>query len=376
MTKGILAKKIFISILVFALLNTQIIFAEGIHGYVNKDDTNRQEINKKIFTGETEKLDRKDTINMTVSQILSSGYSIEGDEFFAEVSSDVEGEKGIIIPVGTVAHGKIITVQDPKNNGRDGWVDITFDYLVTPDGSQIPIQASFSTKNTPLKGAAKTVAHHTGYTLLGGAVGGFLALNWLGLGAAIASNGYTIAGGAAVGGAVGLTMAVIKKGKGFMIKPGDELKIKIDSEIDLPVYTADAFKQEEEKLDGLNVRINSVNLEKDPFGVENTITLSLGIDNYTDYTFSTFDIALVSNTHESFFPSPFGDTSLWFKTISPGDRVVGKLSFNVSDKKAKHWLVFYDRRTKKPLARLSVDNAKMELKQLAKIKKNKKSNKS
>ncbi|MBR2068804.1 MAG: hypothetical protein IJ877_03485 [Candidatus Gastranaerophilales bacterium] len=376
MTLGSMVKKSIALALVLGMFNTQILLAEGISGYVHKDDTKVQELDKKIFTGETEKLDKKDTINLTVSQILSSGYTIEGDEFFAEVSQDVEGEKGIIIPMRTIAHGIVKVVEDPKNNGRDGYVDIAFDYLVTPDGSQIPIEASFSTKNSPVKGAVKTVAHHTGYTLLGGAVGGFLALNYLGLGAAIASNGYTIAGGAAIGGAVGLTMAIIKKGKGFMIKPGDELKIKINSELDMPVYTKDAFRQEEQLLEGLNVRINSVNLEKDPFGVENTITLSLGIDNYTDYSFSTFDIALVSNTEQAFFPSPFGDTSLWFKTISPGDRVAGKLSFNVSDKKARHWLVFYDRKTKKPLARLSIDNAKSDLKELMKNKKNKKSKKS
>ena len=376
MILGINFKKILSFFILLGFLNFQAVFAQGISGYVHKDDTNPQQTDKKIYTGEVDTLDKKDTINLTVSQILSSGYTIEGDEFFAEVSKDVEGEKGIIIPVGTIAHGRVSAVEDPKNNGRDGYVNINFDYLVTPDGSEIPINASFTSKSTPIKGAAKMIAHHTGYTLLGGVAGGFLALQYLGLGAAIASNGYTLAGGAAIGGAVGLTMAIIKKGKGFMIKPGDELKINIDTAIDMPVYSKDAFRQEELLLDGLKVRINSVSLEKDPFGVENTITLSLGIDNYTDYSFSTFDIALVSNTQQTFFPSPFGDTSLWFKTIAPGDRVVGKLSFNVSDKKAHHWLVFYDRKTKKPLARLSIDNAKQDLKELAKNKKNKKSKKS
>lgn len=374
MNMGSVFKKSFVSLLILGMLNTQILFAQGISGYVHKDDTSPEQVNKQLYTGEVDKLDRKDTINLTVSQILSSGYTLEGDEFFAEVSRDVEGDKGIIIPAGTIAHGIVKMVGDPKNNGRNGYVSVNFDYLVTPEGNQIPIQASFTTKDKPVKGAAKMVAHHTGYTLLGGVVGGFMALQFLGLGAAIASNGYTIAGGAAVGGVVGLTMAVIKKGKGFMIKPGDELKITIDSEMDMPVYSKDAFRQEEQFLDGLNVRINSVKLEKDPFGVENTITLSLGIDNYTNYSFSTYDIALVSNTQQSFFPSPFGDTSLWFKTIEPGDRVVGKLSFNISDKKAKHWLVFYDRRTKKPLARLSIDNARSDIKEMQK-QKNKKTNK-
>ena len=90
----------------------------------------------------------------------------------------------------------------------------------------------------------------------------------------------------------------------------------------------------------------------------------------------SFDIALASNTEQVFFPSPFGDTSLWFKSISPGDRVVGKLSFNVNDKKAKHWLVFYDRKTKKPVAKYSIDNAKQDLKEIAKNKSKKRSKKS
>lgn len=360
-------KKILSAILVCGFLSTSLAFAEPISGRVEKDDMNKP-LDKKLFTGEIEKLDGDDVINLTVSQVLSSGYTLEGDEFFAEVTRDVESQKGIILPTGTIVHGIVKLIENPKNMGRDGYVNIDFDYMVTPDGREIPIQASLTTKDNLVKGAAKTVATHAGYTLMGGVAGGLFALNALGLGAAIASNGYTLAGGAAIGGAIGLTAAIIRKGNGFMIKPGDELKIKVDTGIDMPVFTREAFRQEELKLEGLKLRINSVSLEKDPFGVENTVVLSLGIDNYTDYTFSTFDIALVSNTQQVFFPSPFGDTSLWFKTISPGDRVVGKLSFNITDKKAKHWLVFYDRKTKKPVAKYSVDNAKSDLKEIAKNK--------
>ena len=365
---------IILAALFINLSNIQFAYCASMSGHVQKDETINQELDKKLFTGEIEHLDEKDTINLTVSQVLSSGYTLEGDEFFAEVTSDVESDKGILIPTGTIVHGLVKFIENPKNMGRDGYVNIDFDYMVTPDGREIPIQASLSTKDNLVKGAAKTLAVHAGYTLLGGVAGGFFALNALGLGAAIASNGYTIAGGAAIGGVVGLTAAIIRKGNGFMIKPGDELKIKIETGFDLPVFAKDAFKQEELFLDGLNVRINSVSLEKDPFGVENTIVLSLGIDNYTDYTFSTFDIALASNTEQIYFPSPFGDTSLWFKSISPGERVVGKLSFCINDKKAKHWLVFYDRKTKRPVAKYSIDNARTNLKELAKIKENNKKN--
>ncbi|MBR1616657.1 hypothetical protein IJ670_00750, partial [bacterium] len=135
-----------------------------------------------------------------------------------------------------------------------------------------------------------------------------------------------------------------------------------------PVFSMDAFRQEELFLDGLNVKIKDVKFTKDPFGVDNTVELFVAIDNYSKYTFSTFDIALVSNTNQTFFASPFGDTSLFFKTISPGDRQTGKLSFSINDKKSKHWLVFYDRRTKKPLAKYSIDNAKNSLKNNSKKK--------
>lgn len=371
---GMNFKKIISISLLTCFLASQSAFCDAMRGHVQKDDSKKQELNKKLFTGETELLDGKDVINLTVSQILSSGYTLEGDEFFCDVTSDVESDKGVIIPRGTIVHGVVKTIEDPKNMGRDGYVDIDFDYMVTPDGREVPITAHLTTKENLAKGTAKVIATHAGYTLVGGVAGGFLALNTLGLGAAIASNGYTIAGGAAIGGAVGLTAAIIRKGDGFVINPGDKLKIKIDSAIEMPVFTREAFRQEEQKLDGLNVRVNSINLEKDPFGVENTIQLSLGIDNYSNYTFSTFDIALMSSTQQVFFPSPFGDTSLWFKTISPGDRVVGKLSFNISDKAAKHWLVFYDRRTKKPLAKYSIDNIQSDLKYIAKTK-NKKQNK-
>ena len=359
-------KKFFSFLLLMIFMNLQYSICAPISGHVQKDDENSKTLDSKLFTGEIEKLDTHDVINLTVSQVLSSGYTLEGDEFFAEVTSEVESEKGIILPAGTIVHGMVKVIGNPKNIGRDGWVNVDFDYMVTPDGREIPIQASLTTKDNPVKGSAKAVATGAGYTLLGGVAGGFLALNTLGLGAAVASNGYTLAGGAAIGGAIGLTAAIIRKGDGFMIKPGDELKIKVENNIDMPVFSKDAFRQEELLLDGLKVKINSVKLEKDPFGEENTITLQLAVDNYTDYTFSTFDIALISNTEQAFYPSPFGDTSLWFKTISPGDRVVGKLSFSVNDKKAKHWLVFYDRKTKKPLAKYSIDNAKNDLKELSK----------
>ena len=342
---------------------------EPFKGRAEVNDRLEQQ-NKELFTGEVDQLEAKDVIKMTVSQVLSSGYTEEGDEFFAEISSEVEGDKGVILPAGTIAHGSVKEIQGSKRLGRDGWIEVNFDYLITPDGREIPIQGKMSTKLNPVVGTTKTVAKSAGYTAAGGVVGGFLALNMFGLPAAIASQGYTLAGGAAVGGAVGLGMALYKKGKDVLISPGDEIRVKVMKGLELPVFKASALKQEEFVCDGLNVKITNIDFEKDPFGELNTITIAVTITNLTDKYFTGFDISLVNDLNASFYPSVFGDTTLMFSKIKPGDRTAGRISFAVDNIKRKHWLIFNDRTQRKPVAKISIDNAYKEIQAKKKNKKN------
>ena len=348
--------------------------ADSLKGGIEQTDM-KENVNKELFTGEIDMLDEKDTIKMTVSQVLNGTFTEEGDEFFAEITEDVLGgkrNKGIIVPKGSIVHGYVSAIEDPKNLGRDGYIVTVFDYLVTPDGRQIPIQASLSTKENVVKGAVKTAAKHVGVATAGGVVGGFFALNMLGLEAAIASHGMTLAGGAAVGGAVGLVSSMMSKGKNVNIKPGDELKIKMVTDIQIPVMSKEAFREEDIEYEGLDVTINRVAFEKDPFDEEDVITLDLKISNMSDKMFYAFDIALMNEIKNVFYPSPFGDTSLWFKKINTGDVIIGKLSFVINDKKHKHWLVFYDRATRKPVAKYSIDNIIVDNKTNEKVKKSKK----
>lgn len=310
-----------------------------------------------IFTGSIETLNRKEIINMTVSQILDSSISIEGDEFFAEVTDDVYSNKGVIIPKGTLAHGKLTNTTAPGRLGKEASMDLSFDYLVTPDGREIPIEGKMTTKLHPVTQGAKIVAQDVGYTVAGGAVGGLMALNWLGLGAAIASQGYTLAGGAAVGGVAGLSVALIRKGNHVLIAPGDEIKVKINTSIDLPVYKEEALKQEEILYKGLDININNVKHEKDPFGEVNTITLTVLISNMSDKTLSGFDMALVNDYNAKFSPSIFGNTKLMFRQIKPGDKFIENVSFAVDNINRKYWLTFYDRKTNQVITKISVDNA-------------------
>lgn len=363
--KNIISLYIVISLMSGIL--TPVLAAEPLKGSVTESAEFKQ-YEDEMFTGKIETLNRKEIINMTVSQILDSSYSIEGDEFFAEVTDDVYGDKGIIIPKGTLAHGKLTNTTAPGRLGKEASMDLAFDYLVTPDGREIPIEGKMTTKLHPVAQGAKIVAQDVGYTVAGGAVGGLVALNWLGLGAAIASQGYTLAGGAAVGGVAGLGVALIRKGNHVLIAPGDEIKVRINTSLDLPVYKKEALKQEEILYDGLKISINDVKHEKDPFGEVNTITLTLLISNMSDKTLSGFDMALVNDYNAKFSPSIFGNTKLMFRQIKPGEKVIEKVSFAVDNINRKYWLTFYDRKNNDVITKISVDNAYMDLSPKAKKK--------
>ena len=98
-------------------------------------------------------------------------------------------------------------------------------------------------------------------------------------------------------------------------------------------------------------------LQKDPFGEVNTITLSLSISNMSKKAFSGMDLALMNDYNAVYNPSIFGDTKLLFSQLKPGDRFAGRISFSVNNVKQSFWLVVNDRATNKPLAKISLDNA-------------------
>lgn len=336
-------------------------------GKVLDGNVNYSEIeeNKDLFTGQIEAVQKGAKLKMTVSTVLSSGFHRQGDEFFAEVTDDFSTQSGIVLPSGTVAHGIVTELKDKKRLGRDAYMTIKFDYLITPDNRKIPIEASMTTKRSAAASTAKVVLEDTAYTVAGGVIGGILAFKFLGMGAAVASHGYTVAGGAGIGALIGMTASLVRKGHDVLIQPGDEIRVNVNENLDLPVMSEKALRDDELTLEGLDVKIIGYAVEKDPFGELNTITLSLVIKNNSDKTFSTFDMALLSDYKTVYYASPFGDTSMWFTRIAPNTQMRGNLSFSVDNPKKRHWLVFYDSRTRKPVAKFSLKNAERDLKRVS-----------
>ena len=73
---------------IFLFNNIALASSEVFSGHAEFTDE-KPEFDKEMYTGTTETLEKKDVIEMTVSQVLDGSFSFEGDEFFAEVTNEV-----------------------------------------------------------------------------------------------------------------------------------------------------------------------------------------------------------------------------------------------------------------------------------------------
>ena len=323
-------------------------------GHIEEQNSTEKEKNK-LYTGSIDKLDHNDILKMTVSKVLDANNSKENDEFFAEVTDDIEAKDGILIPRGTIAHGYVKRVSNAKNFSRNGLLYLHFDCLITPDGQEIPIKGTMSTRLHPIKAASEAIVYNLAYTTAGGAAGGLLALSFAGVAGTVSSQGCIIAGGAAIGGSAGLAMALSHKGKDVAISPGDEILVKISTTTQLPVYKKTAFPQQELKTKELEVKINDINYKKDSYGQVNKMVLSLFILNKTGYDFSVSDIALLNAAGTAYYPDTF-DTERPFSEIKSGAEFKGEIPFSVDNLKNEFWLTFYENKSRRVISEISLDN--------------------
>jgi hypothetical protein len=297
------------------------------------------------------------TLDMVISTAVTAGVNVEGDEFFGKVSKDYAVDGKVVIPKGTIVHGLVEKMEGPKRAGRNGYISTKFDYMVTPDGREITIEGKSTTRDSAGKAAAKVVGRAAGFTLGGGVVGAIMVMRYGGMAAVAATNGYALAGGAALGGALGLTSALVTKGHSALIQPGAEIRVKLGEDLKLPTVNMPDASAENFALDGLKVKVMGMRYEKDPFGEPNEITLTLDVDNKTENTFSTFEIGLEDEYGNIFYPSPFGDTGMWFSKITPNSHAANNLTFNVDNVKYQHKLVFFKQYSREPLAKIALTDA-------------------
>lgn len=334
--------------------------------------TNKKNSSPTVNEDDIKEIQPGSTVDMVISTAVTTGVNVEGDEFFGKVSKDYCVDGKVVIPKGTIVHGLVQELEGPKRAGRNGHITTKFDYMITPDGREIAIDGGSTTKDPKLKAAAKVVGRATGFTAIGGVAGAVMVMKYGGLAAVAASNGYALAGGAAVGGAIGLTAAMLTKGKNAMLQPGAEIRVKLTDDLKLPTMNMPDASADNFALEGLKVKVLGLRFDKDPFGEPTEINLTLDVTNHTENTFSTFEIGLEDEYGTMFYPSPFGDTGMWFSKITPNAHVTSNITFNVDNIKSAHKLVFFKQYSREPLAKIALTDAMVTDKKGGKSKKTEK----
>lgn len=308
--------------------------------------------------GSLETLGKGEKLTLVMMDMMATGFNKPGDNFHARVKEAVVRNGKVLIPGGTLIAGHVAQNLDPGSAlSKRGKMILALDYLLMPDGRKIPLQSQYAKGDSALAATGRAMGNGVVGTV-GGAVQGVMAGFRLGglLGAS-ASNGATLIGGGALGALVGLGNGLSKGGDGILVNEGDVVQVALEAPLQLPELIRGEDIQNEVQAPGLNVQVTDYKLGRDPFRVENQITLGLKVDNQTDYTFGSLDIALMDEYDNKFAVSPFGESSTLIVRVNPGSADTMKLSFSVKAPEVRHYLVFYRPYTREILAKISLTEA-------------------
>ena len=314
-----------------------------------------------LLYGQVQTIPKGTKFNLSITGNLNSELSNVGDEILARVSVDINNGEKVLLPGGWYMHGKVANVTSQKRLGRDGYITVEFDKLLSPDGDiDLPFPVKFSTKDNELKAIAKTVLIDSGYVTMGAVGGGLLSVQLTGLPLAISTHGISVGAGAAVGGGLGLVGALKRKGKIVSFMPDDEITITTAEPIALPGFDAKFIPsaRKANALPHLTITTNHYSFSKDPFGdkMSRQLSLSITVTNDTNKEISLFDLAVLSDHGQRYYPSlsVAGLQSLK-KKAQPHSTITAELAFNVGSSKRKYSLILVDKLNREEIARCQIN---------------------
>lgn len=308
-------------------------------------------------------LQKGESLILIIMDMVASGWSWQGDEFNARLKEAVERDGKVLIPRGALVKGHIVETHDPGSSfGKRGKIVLDFDYILMPDGRKVPFSSEYTKGDNALKAMGRAVGNGIGGTITGAIRGVLVGLRFGGLQGAAATNGATLIAGSGLGAVGGLAEGIARNGEHVLLNEGDEIKVVLQEPLTLPGMILPPDHENEIQAPGLDVAITGYNLGRDPFKVENQITLSLAISNQTSYRFGSFDMALMDEYNNVFAISPFGAKSdMFMLSIPENSRFTGSVSFSVKTPDVRHYLIFYKPYTRDVIAKVSLTEALKKL---------------
>ena len=166
-------------------------------------------------------------MQVTLSTDVGSEWSQIGDQITATTMAPVVVGDRVAIPQGSTISGRVTDVYAGKKglkiSEKGGSVFLSFDQVITPQGTSAPMLASISS-------IARSKGK-TGKIIGGSAAGGAL------LGKILGNNSDDVAVGAVVGGAIGTGIAAGTKGTELQLPAGTTLTMTLDQEMTIAVRT-------------------------------------------------------------------------------------------------------------------------------------------
>lgn len=311
--------------------------------------------------GSVETIPQGTPVGLTISATLNSETSREGEDVLAMVSTDLKDGKKVLLPGQWYVHGKISQVEKQRRLGRNGSIEIKFDKLISPDGKyQIPFEATATTKENAVKAGLKHAAKDATYVSVGALGGAMVSVQLTGIPLAIASQGYSVAAGAAVGATLGVIAAARRKGKMISTFGGDELHVRMTKPLVLPAFNPEALPSAAPlaHLDNFNIKVSDWKLRPDPYGDKQSrlLVVSFQLENRTSQKYALSDIAVLSDRNK--LHRPYADKSNMVamkKSVAPNALQEATLSFGVDGPQCKYRLVLLDKGGSNILSELPIN---------------------
>lgn len=274
----------------------------------------------------------------------------QGQVITAKTTEDIFVGSNKVIPEGTTFFGKVSKIYPQRRVGRPGHLDISFTHLELPSGKQFAFKAEAdnfkkSTAKTKLKGFGIIAAHAAG----GAIVGAIAAYYVTGMRITVETYGLNIAGGAAAGALLATGFAIMRKGPKAALEPGDDLNLRINTDLLMPIAQSPTISKAPPAVDGLKIKVRKMKKKGDGLG-RKILYLDLNIQNLSSNHFKSIDLfAEDSNGNRNPLSSGGSFEEAISFTVEPHSLTRRKVCFTLEWPKLPHKLVWLDHHTRQPI---------------------------
>lgn len=316
--------------------------------------------NSPFVEGAVQSIPKGTKVEFTLTSYINSSITHKGDEVYMRISGNVPGQEGVSIPGGWYAHGYVTEAKGAQSMHRNGYVEVEFDKLVSPDGhSECDFPAKLSTKDSAMTSTLKEVAFGTKCTSVGALGGAICSVQLTGIGGAIATHGISVGVGAGVGAALGIIGAIKRQGNDESLYGGDDIKLTISEPIMLPAFKQNLIPsaQKAPKLKDMIISVNKIRFAKDPSGDSQSrlLDVDMTVDNHTKRSYSPRQFIVLDDKGHEFTPWIGEDLKRLMQKIGPEQSERIDVLYEVNSGKHKYWLSLREPSTGAELSRVPIN---------------------